>query len=64
MSWHTDFDIRTRDPLPHIAFVCGFIAFLYGTNLHFIDEELSLKVSIVGVGVMGIGIFLWLITRD
>lgn len=63
MGWNTSFDIRTRDPLPHIVFVCGFIAFIYGVNLHFIDEDLSLKVLITGILTMFAGMMLWLITR-
>ena len=59
-----NFDIRTRDPLPHIAFVCGFIAFMYGVNLHFADENLSLKVSLAGIILMFAGMMLWLITRN
>jgi len=64
MSWHTDFEIRSRDPLPTILVILGFITtVVVGVPLHFKDENLALGMIVLGVGLIFMGIFLWCIDR-
>ena len=64
MRWQTDFEVRSRDPLPTVIVILGFIATIFvGVPLYFTDEQVALYVYSFGIGMILIGILLWCVDR-
>jgi len=63
--WSGNFDIRSRDPLPTVLVILGFIAtFIIGLPLQYFDKPMGIWVIIIGVVLIFIGIGLWIAERS